>query len=179
MSRLNELYKDVIRPQLMKDFNYNNQLQVPRLDKIVINACVAEATQDRKKLDLVVKELTTITGQLAVITKAKKSIAGFKLREGMEIGAKVTLRKEKMYEFMDKLVNIALPRVRDFRGLSQKSFDGNGNYAIGIKEQIIFPEIDYDKVEKIRGFDVIICTTARNDSEARALLKSFNIPFAS
>jgi large subunit ribosomal protein L5 len=178
MARLYDLYKDVIRPQLMNDFNYNNVFEAPRVDKIVLNACVGEATQDSKKLEAVVKELAAIAGQQPVITTAKKSIAQFKLREGMEIGAKVTLRRQRMYEFLDRLVNIALPRVRDFRGLSSKSFDGHGNYALGIKEQIVFPEINYDKVEKVRGFDVIICTTARSDAEARALLTAFNVPFA-
>lgn len=178
MARLYDLYKDVIRPQLMNDFNYNNVFEAPRVDKIVLNACVGEATQDSKKLEAVVKEMAAIAGQQPVITTAKKSIAQFKLREGMEIGAKVTLRRQRMYEFLDRLVNIALPRVRDFRGLSSKSFDGHGNYALGIKEQIVFPEINYDKVEKVRGFDVIICTTAKSDAEARALLTAFNVPFA-
>jgi large subunit ribosomal protein L5 len=177
MARLSELYKEVIRPQLMKEFKYNSVLEVPRLEKIVINSCVGDATQDSKRLQTVIEELTAITGQKPVITTAKKSIAQFKLREGMQIGAKVTLRRERMYEFMDRLVNIALPRVRDFRGLSSKSFDGHGNYAIGIKEQIIFPEVNYDKVDKVRGFDVIICTTAKTDAESRALLKALNIPF--
>lgn len=177
MARLYDLYKKEIRPQLMKDFNYKNVLEVPRLDKIVINSCVAEATQDSKKLQTVVDELMAITGQKPVITTAKKSIAQFKLREGMQIGAKVTLRRDRMYEFMDRLVNIALPRVRDFRGLSVKSFDGQGNYALGIKEQIVFPEINYDKVDKVRGFDVIICTTAQTNAEGLALLKALNIPF--
>jgi large subunit ribosomal protein L5 len=176
MARLYDLYKDVIRPQLMKDHNYKNVLAVPRLDKIVINSCVGEATQDSKKLQTVFDELMAITGQKPVITTAKKSIAQFKLREGMQIGAKVTLRRDRMYEFMDRLINIALPRVRDFRGLSPKSFDGHGNYAIGIKEQIIFPEVDYDKVDKVRGFDVIICTTAKTDAEALELLKALNLP---
>ena len=177
MARLYDLYKDVIRPQLLKDYNYKNVLEVPRLDKIVINACVGEATQDSKKLQTVIDELTAITGQKPVVTTAKKSIAQFKLREGMQIGAKVTLRRDRMYEFMDRLVNIALPRVRDFRGLSSKSFDGHGNFALGIKEQIIFPEVDYDKVDKVRGFDVIICTTAKTDAESLALLKALNVPF--
>lgn len=177
MARLYDIYKDVIRQQLMKDFSYKNVLEVPRLDKIVINACVGEATQDSKKLQIVVDELTAITGQKPVVTTAKKSIAQFKLREGMQIGAKVTLRRDRMYEFMDRLINIALPRVRDFRGLSVKSFDGHGNYALGIKEQIIFPEVDYDKVDKVRGFDVIICTTARTDAEGLALLRALNVPF--
>ena len=178
MARLYDLYKEVIRPQLMKDFNYNNMFEAPRVDKIVINACVGEATQDSKKLEAVVKEMAVIAGQRPVITTAKKSIAQFKLREGMEIGVKVTLRRQRMYEFLDRLVNIALPRVRDFRGVSAKSFDGHGNYALGIKEQIIFPEINYDKVEKVRGFDVIICTTAKSDAEAKALLSAFNLPFS-
>lgn len=177
MARLYDLYKNEIRSQLMKEFNYSNILEVPKLDKIVINSCVGEATQDSKKLQTVVDELTAIAGQKPVITTAKKSIAQFKLREGMQIGAKVTLRRERMYEFMDRLVNIALPRVRDFRGLSSKSFDGHGNYALGIKEQITFPEINYDKVEKIRGFDVIICTTAKTNAEGLALLKALNLPF--
>ena len=177
MARLYDLYKKEIRPQLMKDFNYKNILEAPRLDKIVINSCVSEATQDSKKLQAVVDELMAITGQKPVVTTAKKSIAQFKLREGMQIGAKVTLRRDRMYEFMDRLVNIALPRVRDFRGLSAKSFDGHGNYALGIKEQIVFPEIDYDKVDKVRGFDVIICTTAQTDAESLALLKALNVPF--
>ena len=177
MARINEIYKEVVRPQLMKDFNYKNLLQVPKVDKIVINACVGEATQDSKKLQTVIDEITAITGQKPVVTTAKKSIAQFKLREGMQIGAKVTLRRERMYEFLDRLINIALPRVRDFRGLSPKSFDGHGNFAMGIKEQIVFPEIDYDKVEKVRGFDIIICTTAHSDKEGLALLKALNFPF--
>ncbi|MBM3468919.1 MAG: 50S ribosomal protein L5 [Alphaproteobacteria bacterium] len=177
MARLYDLYKDVIRPQLMKDFNYSNVLEVPRLSKIVINACVGEATQDSKKIQIVVDELMAITGQKPVVTTAKKSIAQFKLREGMQIGAKVTLRRDRMYEFMDRLINIALPRVRDFRGLSSKSFDGHGNYALGIKEQIIFPEVNYDKIDKVRGFDVIICTTAQTNKEGLALLKALNLPF--
>jgi len=176
MARLYDLYKSVIQPQLIKDFNYKNTLEVPRLNKVIINACVGEATQDSKKLQAVVEELAAIVGQKPVITIAKKSIAQFKLRQGMQIGAKVTLRRERMYEFLDRLITIALPRVRDFRGLSPKSFDGHGNYALGIKEQIIFPEINYDKVDKVRGFDVIICTTAQTDVEGRALLKAFNLP---
>lgn len=178
MTRLNELYKTKIRKELMAKFGYKNMLEVPRLDKIIINTCVPEATQDSKKLASAVEDIMLIAGQKPVTTKAKQSIAGFKLREGMKIGAKVTLRKNRMYEFLDRLVYIALPRVRDFRGISQKSFDGHGNYALGIKEQIIFPEIDYDKVEKIRGFDVIICTTAKTDDEARELLAAFNMPFS-
>lgn len=178
MARLYSEYVNEIRPQLMKDKGYKNILEVPRIEKIVINASVGEAVQDSKKLASVLDELALISGQKPVATKAKKSIAGFKLREGMKIGAKVTLRKARMYEFLDRLVNIALPRVRDFRGISAKSFDGSGNYAMGIKEQIIFPEISYDKVEKVRGFDVIICTSAKTDKEALDLLKAFNMPFS-
>lgn len=178
MARLYEDYVKRIREDLMKKRGYKNALEVPRLEKIVINACVGEATQDSKKLNAVLDDIALITGQKPVKTKAKKSIASFKLREGMNIGAKVTLRRHQMYEFLDRLVNIALPRVRDFRGVSAKSFDGRGNYAMGIKEQIIFPEINYDKVEKIRGFDVIICTTAKTDDEARDLLTAFNMPFS-
>lgn len=178
MARLYEDYVKRIREELMKKHGYKNALEVPRLEKIVINACVGEATQDSKKLNAVLEEIALISGQKPVKTKAKKSIATFKLREGMNIGAKVTLRRHRMYEFLDRLVNIALPRVRDFRGISAKSFDGHGNYAMGIKEQIIFPEINYDKVEKIRGFDVIICTTAKTDDEARDLLAAFNMPFS-
>jgi large subunit ribosomal protein L5 len=176
MTRLSEMYNNVIRPELMKEFGYKNKYQVPKLDKIVVNICVKEAVQDSKKLQSAVDDIMAITGQKPVLTVAKKSIAGFKLREGMEIGAKVTLRRARMYEFLDRLANIALPRVRDFRGLSTKSFDGKGNYALGIKEQIIFPEINYDKVDKVRGFDIIICTTAKSDPEAKALLKALNMP---
>lgn len=178
MARLKEVYVSKILPELKKELGLANDLSVPRIEKIVINACVSDAVQDSKKLQTVVEDLSLITGQKPVMTKAKKSIAGFKLREGMNIGAKVTLRNRRMYEFLDRFINIALPRVRDFRGVSSKSFDGRGNYAMGVKEHIIFPEINYDKVEKIRGFDVIICTTARTDDEARALLKAFNMPFA-
>ena len=153
-------------------------MQVPRLSKVVLNMGVGEASQDRKKVETAAADMTLIAGQKPVITRAKKSIAGFKLREGMAIGCKVTLRRERMYEFLDRLINIALPRVRDFRGLSKKSFDGRGNFAMGIKEQIIFPEISYDKVEQIRGLDIIICTTAKTDAEAQALLKAFDMPFA-
>jgi large subunit ribosomal protein L5 len=179
MARLYDYYKEVVKPQLMKELGITNSLRVPKLDKIVINMSVSEAVTDSKKLTAAIADLADIAGQKPVPTVAKKSIAGFKVREGMNLGAKVTLRREKMYEFFDRLVTIALPRVRDFRGLSPKSFDGNGNYALGIKEHIIFPEINYDKVEKIRGFDVIICTTAKSDDEARALLKALNIPFSS
>lgn len=178
MTRLKDEYNQNIRPQLMKEMGYTNVLEVPRLDKIVINMCIgAEAVNDKKKLDDAAQDLASIAGQKPVLTAAKKSIAGFKLREGMNIGAKVTLRRDKMYEFFDRLVTIAMPRTRDFRGLSSKSFDGHGNYALGVKEQIIFPEINYDKVEKIRGFDVVICTTAKSDAEAKALLKALNLPF--
>ena len=178
MTRLREQYEQTIKPALVKEFGYKNALQVPRLDKIVLNMGVGEAVNDRKKVDAAVQELTLIAGQKPVITRAKKSIANFKLRDGMAIGCKVTLRRDRMYEFLDRLITIALPRVRDFRGVSPKSFDGSGNYAIGLKEQIVFPEIDYDKVDEIRGLDVIICTTARSDAEARALLKGFDMPFS-
>lgn len=176
--RLREIYDQQIVPQLKSDFEYSNPMQVPRLDKIVINMGVGEASQDKKKMDGAVADLEAIAGQKVVVTRAKKSIAGFKLREEMLVGCKVTLRRTRMFEFLDRLVTIALPRIRDFRGLNGKSFDGHGNYAMGIKEQIIFPEIDYDKVDAIRGMDIIICTTAKTDAEAKALLKAFNMPFA-
>jgi len=176
-ARLQEHYKKVVRDALTKEFNYQNVFEVPKLDKIVINMGVGEATADSKKINLAVAELTAIAGQKPVITKARKSIAVFKLREGMAIGCKVTLRKQQMYEFLDRLVNIALPRVRDFRGVSGKSFDGRGNYTLGLKEQLVFPEIDYDKVDKVRGMDIVICTTAKTDAEAKALLKGFDMPF--
>ena len=163
---------------LQEEFNYANPMQIPRLTKVVLNMGVGEGTQDRKKVEAAVGDMTLIAGQKPVVTRAKKSIAGFKLREGMAIGCKVTLRRERMYEFLDRLINITLPRVRDFRGLSKKSFDGRGNFAMGIKEQIIFPEISYDKVDQIRGLDIVICTTATNDAEAQALLKAFDMPFA-
>ena len=178
MSRMKDHYESVIKDELVKQFGYTNKMMIPKLEKIVLNMGVKDATQDRKKLDAAANELTSIAGQRCVITKAKKSIAGFKLREEMGIGVKVTLRQERMYEFLDRLINIAMPRIRDFRGVSPKSFDGYGNYAMGIKEHIIFPEIDYDRVEKIRGLDVIIVTTARNNQEGLALLKNFNMPFA-
>lgn len=177
MTRLYKEYKDKIVPKLMKDLDCKNIHQVPKLEKIVVNMCIGEAAQDSKKLQSAIEELTAISGQKPVITRAKKSIAGFKLREGMAIGAKVTLRRDRMYEFFDRLITIALPRVRDFRGVSGKSFDGRGNYALGIKEQIIFPEINYDKVDKVRGMDIIVCTTAKTDKEAKALLKELNVPF--
>jgi large subunit ribosomal protein L5 len=176
-TRLQEIYKSSIVPALQKEFNYENALEVPKLDKIVINMGVGEAVNDRKKVDAAVADLTLISGQKPVVTKSKKSIAVFKLREGMAIGCKVTLRRDRMYEFMDRLVTIALPRVRDFRGLNGKSFDGNGNYAMGLKEQLVFPEINYDKIDEVRGMDIIICTTAKTDAEAKALLRGFSFPF--
>lgn len=175
--RLREEYDQKIIAAMKSEFNYANPMEVPRLDKIVINMGVGEASQDRKKIEGAVADLEAISGQKPIVTRAKKSIAGFKLREEMVVGCKVTLRRQRMYEFLDRLVTIALPRVRDFRGISGKSFDGNGNYAMGIKEQIVFPEIDYDKVDAIRGMDIIICTTAKTDAEAKALLKAFNMPF--
>ena len=177
MSRLKELYSNEIMDAMQKKFGYKNVMQIPKLDKIVINMGVGEARENAKVLDAAVKDLETITGQKAVITRAKKSVANFKLREGMPIGCKVTLRGEKMYEFTDRLVNLALPRVRDFRGVNPDAFDGRGNYALGIKEQLIFPEIEYDKVDKVRGMDVIFVTTAQTDEEARELLTLFGMPF--
>lgn len=177
MNRLNQKYKDVVVPNLMKQFNYTSVMEVPRVEKIVINMGIGEAIANPKVLDEAVAELAQITGQAPVITKAKKSIANFKLREGMPIGCKVTLRKEKMYEFLDKLMNISLPRVRDFRGVSKKSFDGRGNYTLGVKEQLIFPEIDFDKVNKVRGMDIVVVTTANTDEEARELLTQLGMPF--
>src|SRR3954447_15339799 len=175
--RLKADYDERIVPAMIERFGYKNKLEVPKLDKIVINMGVGEATQDKKKVETAAAELQQIAGQKPVITKAKKSIAQFKLREGMPIGCKVTLRRERMFEFLDRLVTIALPRVRDFRGLNAKSFDGRGNYAMGLKEQIIFPEINYDQIDKVRGMDVIITTTAKTDEEARELLRLFNFPF--
>ena len=177
MSRLKDLYKSEIVDAMVKKFGYKNVMEVPKLDKIVINMGVGEAKDNSKVLETAVKELETIAGQKVVTTKAKNSIANFKIREGMPIGCKVTLRGEKMYEFLDRLVNLALPRVRDFRGVSSVSYDGRGNYAHGIKEQIIFPEIEYDKIDKVRGMDVIVVTTAKTDDEARELLRLFNMPF--
>ena len=179
MSRLREHYQEVVRPELQKQFGYKNAMAIPRLDKIVINMAVGKATQDSKKLQAAVGDLTRISGQKPVICKARKSVSNFKLREGMPIGAKATLRRDRMYEFLDRLVTIALPRVRDFRGVSPKSFDGRGNYAMGLREQIVFPEINYDEVDEIRGMDIIICTTAKSDEEARALLEGFRLPFRS
>ena len=178
MTRLQEHYEKSVRPALMKEFGYGNPKQVPRVEKIVINMGVGEAVQDGKKVDSAVGELTVIAGQKPVVTRAKKSIATFKLRENMPIGCKVTLRRARMYEFLDRLVNIALPRVRDFRGVSPKSFDGRGNYALGLKEQLVFPEIDYDRVDSVRGMDIVIVTTAASDAEAKALLRGFEMPFA-
>ncbi len=178
MSRLKETYLNEIRDEMQKKFEYKNEMQIPKIDKIVINMGVGEAKENAKVLETAVKDLETITGQKAVITKAKHSVANFKLREGQPIGCKVTLRGEKMYEFLDRLVNLALPRVRDFRGVNPNAFDGRGNYALGIKEQVIFPEIEYDKVDKVRGMDIIFVTTANTDEEARELLTLFNMPFA-
>jgi large subunit ribosomal protein L5 len=178
-TRLYDEYLKTIRPKLVEQFGYKNLLAVPRLDKIVINMGVGEAVQDTKKVDVAAQELAMITGQKPVITRAKKSIATFKVREGMKIGCKVTLRRRHMYEFLDRLITIALPRVRDFRGVSPKSFDGRGNYALGLKEQIVFPEIDYDRVDQVRGMDIVICTTAKTNEEALALLKGFNMPIRS
>ena len=175
---LKKKYQDEVAPALMQKFGYKSTMQIPRLEKIVVNVGCSEARENAKVLDAVVNDLTTITGQKAVITKAKKSVANFKLREGMPIGAKVTLRGNKMWEFLDRLFNVALPRVRDFRGISADSFDGRGNYALGVKEQLIFPEIEYDKIDKIRGMDIVMCTTAQTDEEARELLTLIGAPFA-
>ena len=177
MARLLEHYREVVVPKLQDEFKYKNPMQVPRLEKIVINMAVGKAVADSKKLTNAQAELTKLSGQKPAVCRARKSVANFKLREGMPIGCKVTLRRERMYEFLDRLVNIALPRVRDFRGVSPKSFDGRGNYAFGVREQIIFPEISFDDVEETRGMDIIICTTARTDAEAKALLAGFDMPF--
>ena len=177
MARLKDYYVDTVAPAMMKKFNYKSVMEIPKLEKIVVNMGVGEAKDNAKLLDSAVTDLEKITGQHVVTTKAKKAVANFKIREGMKIGCKVTLRGEKMYDFLDRLVNLALPRVRDFRGVSANSFDGRGNYALGIKEQIIFPEIEYDKIDKIRGMDVIVVTTAKTDEEARELLRLFNMPF--
>lgn len=178
MTRLQDEYNNTIKASLLEEFGYESVMEVPKLDKIVLNMGVGEASQDKKKIVGAVEDMQRITGQKPVITKAKKSIATFKLRDGMIVGCKVTLRRHRMYEFLDRLVTIALPRVRDFRGISGKSFDGNGNYAMGMKEQIVFPEIDYDQVDQIRGMDIIVCTTAKTDAEAKALLKGFDMPFS-
>ena len=176
-SRLRLLYESEIRPSLMQQFGYTNIMQAPKLDKIVINMGVGEGATDNKKIDAAVQDMTLIAGQKPIVTKARKSVAAFKVRTGMQVGCKTTLRRERMYEFLDRLVTIALPRVRDFRGLSARAFDGRGNYALGLKEQIIFPEIDYDKVDQVRGLNVVICTTANTDDEGRALLAGFQMPF--
>jgi len=177
MNRLQEKYVNEVVPALMEKFNYNSIMEVPSVEKIVINMGVGEAVQNAKVLDNAVEELNALSGQKPVITRAKKSIAGFKLREGMPIGAKVTLRKSRMYDFLDKLVSVSLPRVRDFRGVSSKAFDGRGNYTLGVREQLIFPEINYDKVDKVRGMDIVVVTTAKTDEEARELLALFGMPF--
>jgi len=177
LTRMQALYEGRIKAAMTAEFGYRNPMQVPRIDKIVINMGVGEATQDKKKVEIAAAEMTAIAGQKPVIARAKKSVAQFKLREGMPIGCKVTLRRERMYEFLDRLITIALPRVKDFRGLNPKSFDGRGNFAMGLKEQLVFPEISYDQIDKIRGMDIIITTTAENDEEARALLRHFGMPF--
>ena len=178
MARLKEQYKADIAPALFKKFGYKSVMEVPRIEKVVVNVGCGEARDNAKVLDAVVRDLSTITGQKAIVTKAKKSVANFKVREGMPIGAKVTLRQDRMWEFIDRLFNVALPRVRDFRGINPNSFDGRGNYALGVKEQLIFPEIEYDKIDKIRGMDIVICTTAHSDEEARELLTLIGAPFA-
>ena len=177
MARLKEFYYNEVVDAMMKKFEYKNVMEVPKLDKVVVNMGVGEAKDNAKALESAVKDMETVTGQKAVLTKAKKSVANFKIREGMAIGCKVTLRGERMYEFVDRLINLALPRVRDFRGVNPNAFDGRGNYALGIKEQLIFPEIEYDKIDKVRGMDVIFVTTAKTDEEARELLTQFNMPF--
>ena len=176
--RLKTIYNDVVRPKLIEEFGYKNVMEVPTIEKVVLNMGVGEATQDTKKVQSAASDLALIAGQKPVVTRAKKSIATFKLRENMPIGCKVTLRRQRMFEFLDRLVNIALPRVRDFRGVSAKSFDGRGNYALGLKEQLVFPEVDYDKIDQVRGMDIVIVTTARTDAEAKALLRGFDMPFA-
>ena len=176
-TRLEEHYHKNIHPSMVEKFNYKNKFEVPKLTKVVINIGVGEAVKDSKKIDSAIKEITAISGQKPIITRAKKAIATFKLREGMPIGVKVTLRKSHMYEFIDRLINVALPRVRDFRGLNGKSFDGNGNYSLGLKEQIVFPEIDYDNIDTIRGMDICVVTSAKSDEEGKELLKNFDFPF--
>ena len=179
MARLKEFYKNQVAPALMQKFGYKSTMQIPKLDKIVINIGMGDARENPKAIESAVNDLAQITGQKPIVTKARKSVANFKLREGMNIGCKVTLRSDRMYEFLDRFFNVALPRVRDFRGISANSFDGRGNYSVGIKEQLIFPEIDYDKIDKIRGMDIIMVTTAKTDEEARELLKLMGAPFAS
>lgn len=176
--RVRNVYRETVRPALQEKFNYANPMMIPRLDKVVLNMGVGDAVGDSKKIKSALEDMTLIAGQKPVATKAKKSIAGFKLREDMNIGCKVTLRRDRMFEFLDRLVTVALPRVRDFRGLNAKSFDGNGNYAMGLKEHIVFPEIDYDQVDQVWGMDIIVCTTAKTDDEARELLRGINFPFA-
>ena len=176
MTRLQEHYKAVVKPELISSFGYKNPMEVPKVEKVIINMGVGEAAADSKKIDSAANEMALISGQKPVIIKSRKSVATFKLREGMSVGCKVTLRRERMFEFLDRLINIALPQVRDFRGLSSKSFDGRGNYALGLKEQIVFPEIDYDTVDEIRGMDIVIVTSAKSDGEAKALLKGLNLP---
>ncbi|HTT78557.1 MAG TPA: 50S ribosomal protein L5 [Stellaceae bacterium] len=176
-TRLHERYQQTVKPALMQEFGYKNPMQVPRLDKIVVNMGVGEAVQDAKKIDAAVGDLSAITGQRPIVIRAKQSIATFKLRKNMPVGVKVTLRRDRMYEFLDRLITVALPRVRDFRGVSPKSFDGRGNYALGLREQLVFPEVDYDRVDAVRGMDVVIVTTAKSDDEARSLLKAFDMPF--
>ena len=176
-ARLQEHYREVIRPALLEEFGYANPMQVPKLEKVVLNMGVGEAVGDSKKIDAAAREMALIAGQKPIVIRARRSVAQFKLREGMPVGVKVTLRRAMMYEFLDRLITIALPRVRDFRGLSQASFDGNGNYALGLQEQIVFPEIDYDSVDQMRGMDVVVVTTARTDDEARSLLRGFQFPF--
>ncbi len=179
MPRLKKIYQDELHGQLKSDFGFSNDLQVPRLEKIVLNMGVGAGTDDRKKVDAAYEDMTKIAGQKPVITNAKRSVAVFKLREGMQIGCKVTLRRDRMYEFLDRLITVAMPRIRDFRGVSPKSFDGRGNYALGLTEQLIFPEINYDEIDEVRGMNVVICTTAANDDQGRALLAGFNMPFQS
>jgi large subunit ribosomal protein L5 len=178
MARLKEHYESTVKPALLEEFGYANAMQVPRLEKIVVNMGVGEAVQDSKKIDAAAAELMQITGQKPIVIRAKRSVAAFKLREGMPVGAKVTLRRQRMYEFLDRLVTIALPRVRDFRGIRGRNFDGRGNFAVGLREQIVFPEIDYDKIDEIRGMDIVIVTSANTDAEAKALLRGFDMPFA-
>jgi len=177
MTRMKKKYQEEAAPALMKKFNYKSIMQVPRVEKVVVNVGCGDARDNAKAIEAVVRDITTITGQKAVVTKARRSVANFKLRTGMPVGVKVTLRQDKMWEFLDRLLNVALPRVRDFRGISGNSFDGRGNYALGLKEQLVFPEIDYDKIEKIRGMDIVICTTAKTDEEARELLTCLGAPF--
>ena len=177
MTRMNKKYVEDVAPALMKKFEYKSPMQIPRLEKIVVNVGCGDVKDNAKGLDAVVNEISAITGQHAVVTKAKKSVANFKVREGMPVGVKVTLRHDRMWEFLDRLINVALPRVRDFRGINPNSFDGRGNYALGIKEQLIFPEIEYDKIDKIRGMDIVICTTAQTDEEAREMLSLLGAPF--